>query len=114
MPEQNPKLRIQNFSEVALGYTDENALKEASRCLQCKNSPCVEGCPVSVQIPAFIKQIKEGDFMGAIHTIKETNSLTCSMWTRMPSGDPVRSKMCPGKEGSAYCHRPSGTFCGRL
>ena len=56
MPEQNPKLRIQNFSEVALGYTHDNALREASRCLQCKNSPCVEGCPVNVQIPAFIKK----------------------------------------------------------
>ncbi len=75
MPEQNPKLRIQNFNEVALGYTDTNAVKEATRCLQCKNSPCVEGCPVNVPIPAFIKQIREGDFMGAIHTIKSTNTL---------------------------------------
>jgi glutamate synthase (NADPH/NADH) small chain len=64
MPEQNPKLRIQNFNEVALGYTRENALREAARCLQCKKPACVEGCPVNVQIPAFIKQIKEGDFYG--------------------------------------------------
>ncbi len=75
MPEQNPKVRIQNFNEVALGYARENALREAARCLNCKNMPCVEGCPVNVQIPQFIQKIKDGDFMGAIHTIKETNSL---------------------------------------
>ncbi len=75
MPEQAPKQRIQNFSEVALGYTKENAMMEAQRCLGCKKPPCVEGCPVNVQIPQFIQKIKEGDFMGAIHAIKETNSL---------------------------------------
>jgi len=75
MPEQNPKVRMQNFNEVALGYSRESAIREASRCLNCKNMPCVDGCPVNVQIPKFIKKIKEGDFMGAIHTIKETNSL---------------------------------------
>ena len=61
MPEQDPKKRIQNFNEVALGYTRENAIREASRCLQCKNMPCVEGCPVNITIPAFIKKVKEGD-----------------------------------------------------
>ena len=114
MPEQNPKMRIQNFSEVALGYTHENALREASRCLQCKNSPCVEGCPVSVQIPAFIKKIKEGDFMGAIHTIKETNSLPAVCGRVCPQETPMRIKMRVRKEGPAYRYRPSGTFCGRL
>jgi glutamate synthase (NADPH/NADH) small chain len=75
MPEQAPKQRIQNFAEVALGYTKENAMREAQRCLGCKKPPCVEGCPVNVQIPQFIAKIKEGDFMSAIHIIKETNSL---------------------------------------
>ena len=99
MPEQNPKMRIQNFSEVALGYTHDNALREASRCLQCKNSPCVEGCPVSVQIPAFIKKIKEGDFMGAIHTIKETNSLPAVCGRVCPQETQCESKCVLGKKG---------------
>ncbi len=99
MPEQNPKLRIQNFNEVALGYTHDNALREASRCLQCKNSPCVEGCPVNVQIPAFIKKIKEGDFMGAIHTIKETNSLPAVCGRVCPQESQCESKCVLGKKG---------------
>jgi glutamate synthase (NADPH/NADH) small chain len=99
MPEQDPKLRIQNFSEVALGYTHENALREASRCLQCKNSPCVEGCPVNVQIPAFIKQVREGDFMGAIHTIKETNSLPAVCGRVCPQETQCEEKCVLGKKG---------------
>lgn len=99
MPEQNPKMRIQNFSEVALGYTDTNALKEASRCLQCKNAPCVEGCPVNVPIPAFIKQIKEGDFMGAIHTIKSTNSLPAVCGRVCPQETQCEEKCVLGKKG---------------
>ncbi len=99
MPEQNPKQRIQNFSEVALGYTDSNALKEASRCLQCKKPPCVEGCPVSVQIPEFIKKIKEGDFMGAIHTIKETNSLPAVCGRVCPQETQCEEKCVLGKKG---------------
>jgi glutamate synthase (NADPH) small chain len=99
MPEQNPKLRIQNFNEVALGYTHDNALREASRCLQCKNAPCVAGCPVSVQIPAFIKKIKEGDFMGAIHTIKETNSLPAVCGRVCPQETQCESKCILGKKG---------------
>ncbi len=99
MPEQNPKLRIQNFKEVALGYTDSNALKEASRCLQCKKPPCVEGCPVNVQIPEFIKQVKEGDFMGAIHTIKETNSLPAVCGRVCPQETQCESKCVLAKKG---------------
>jgi len=99
MPEQNPKQRIQNFSEVALGYTDVNALKEASRCLQCKKPPCVEGCPVNVQIPEFIKKIKEGDFMGAIHTIKETNSLPAVCGRVCPQETQCEEKCVLGKKG---------------
>jgi len=75
MPKQDPKLRVQNFNEVALGYTKERALREASRCLACKKSPCVAGCPVDIDIPAFIALIRKGDFIGAIHKIKEKNSL---------------------------------------
>ena len=99
MPEQDPKLRIQNFNEVTLGYTRENAIREASRCLQCKNMPCVEGCPVNITIPAFIKKIKEGDFMGAIHTIKETNALPAVCGRVCPQETQCESKCILGKKG---------------
>ena len=99
MPEQAPKLRIQNFSEVALGYTRENALREASRCLGCKKPACVEGCPVAVKIPEFIKQVKEGDFMGAIHIIKETNSLPAVCGRVCPQESQCESKCVLGKKG---------------
>ena len=99
MPEQNPKLRIQNFNEVALGYTRDNALREASRCLQCKKPACVEGCPVNVQIPAFIKQIKEGDIMGAIHTIKETSTLPAVCGRVCPQESQCEAKCVLGKKG---------------
>lgn len=99
MPEQNPKMRIQNFSEVALGYTRENALREASRCLNCKNQPCVSGCPVNVQIPAFIKKIKEGDFMGAIRTIKETNALPAVCGRVCPQESQCEKECIVGKKG---------------
>lgn len=75
MPTQVPGERIKNFSEVALGYGAETAVAEANRCLNCKKPKCVEGCPVEVPIPQFISLIKEGDFAGAIQTIKSKNSL---------------------------------------
>jgi glutamate synthase (NADPH) small chain len=99
MPEQNPKLRIQNFNEVALGYTRENALREASRCLNCKKPECVEGCPVNVKIPEFISKIKEGDFMGAIHKIKETNALPAVCGRVCPQESQCESKCILGKKG---------------
>ncbi|HEY3275725.1 MAG TPA: bifunctional dihydroorotate dehydrogenase B NAD binding subunit/NADPH-dependent glutamate synthase [Syntrophorhabdaceae bacterium] len=99
MPEQNPKVRIQNFDEVALGYTRENAMREAARCLQCKNSPCVEGCPVNITIPAFIKKVKEGDFLGAIHVIKETNALPAVCGRVCPQESQCEEKCVLGKKG---------------
>ena len=99
MPEQEPKIRIQNFSEVALGYTRENALREASRCLGCKKPSCVEGCPVNVQIPEFIGQIKKGDFEGAIRTIKETNALPAVCGRVCPQESQCESKCVLGKKG---------------
>jgi glutamate synthase (NADPH/NADH) small chain len=99
MPEQAPKLRIQNFSEVALGYTRENALREAARCLGCKKPACVEGCPVAVQIPEFIKKVKEGDFLGAIHTVKETNALPAVCGRVCPQESQCESKCVLGKKG---------------
>jgi glutamate synthase (NADPH/NADH) small chain len=75
MPEQEPEVRKRNFDEVPLGYTPEMAREEAARCLQCRNPNCVKGCPVGVDIPAFIGLIREGDFNGAIRKIWEKNSL---------------------------------------
>ncbi len=77
VPEQDPKARIHNFNEVALGYTFELAKEEASRCIQCPYNfaPCIKGCPVNVNIPGFIKKILEGDMKGALEVIHETNSL---------------------------------------
>jgi len=75
MPHQDPMERVRNFDEVALGYTREQAIAEAARCLECKNPKCVQGCPVNVDIPGFIAQMKTGNFDGAIATIKLTNSL---------------------------------------
>ena len=62
MPEQDPHIRNKNFKEVALGYTEEMAVEEANRCLNCKHKPCVNGCPVNVQIPDFISLVKERKF----------------------------------------------------
>ncbi|MBR2674696.1 MAG: NADPH-dependent glutamate synthase [Mogibacterium sp.] len=75
MPAQDPKVRAHNFEEVALGYEEAVALAEAERCLNCKNQPCVSGCPVNVHIPEFIMKVKEGDFEGAYQIISETSSL---------------------------------------
>ena len=63
--EQNPEVRAKNFEEVCLGYNEEEAMAEASRCLNCKNAMCVKGCPVSINIPAFIHEVKEGNFAEA-------------------------------------------------
>ncbi|MBN1664791.1 MAG: NADPH-dependent glutamate synthase [Deltaproteobacteria bacterium] len=75
MPEQQPLERIKNFNEVPLGYSEETAMAEASRCIQCKKPTCVTGCPVDVDIPAFVKLISEGKFIEAAHKLKETNCL---------------------------------------
>lgn len=75
MPVQNPDVRNKNFDEVALGYTEEQAIDEAKRCLQCKNKPCTQGCPVQIDIPSFIHQVAEGNFEEAYKIITESSSL---------------------------------------
>ena len=75
MPEQQPDVRNRNFREVALGYTAEMAIEEAQRCLQCKNKPCISGCPVNVRIPEFIERVAAGDFASAYDIITSTNNL---------------------------------------
>ena len=73
--EQAPKVRATNFDEVCLGYNKEEAMEEASRCLGCKKAKCVEGCPVSIHIPDFIHQVKEGNFEEAYRIISESSAL---------------------------------------
>ena len=75
MPTQDAKVRARNFNEVALGYSQEVAIAEANRCLNCKNKPCVAGCPVNINIPDFITLVKQGDFEGAYQIINKTSSL---------------------------------------
>ena len=75
MPEQKPEVRRRNFEEVPLGFDEETALREAERCLQCKKPTCIDGCPVAVDIPAFIQLIKEGEFTKSIRSVWERNSL---------------------------------------
>ena len=75
MPEQDPNVRNSNFKEVTLGYTMEMAQEEATRCLQCKNAPCMDGCPVSVHLPEFINHLVAGDMENAYDSIAATNNL---------------------------------------
>ena len=75
MPVQEPDVRNKNFSEVSLGYTLEDAINEANRCIGCKTKPCMSGCPVNVDIPDFISFIKDGDIESAYRKIKEKNFL---------------------------------------
>ena len=75
MPVQDPNVRNKNFSEVALGYTLEMAMEEATRCLNCKNKPCVAHCPVNINIPEFISQVAIGEFEKAYEIISESSSL---------------------------------------
>ncbi|MBT3260897.1 NADPH-dependent glutamate synthase [bacterium] len=99
IPEQEPALRIKNFEEVALGYTEEQALLEASRCLQCKNSPCVSGCPVQVQIPKFIQLIKEKKYLESAKKIKETNALPAVCGRVCPQESQCEKKCILGIKG---------------
>jgi len=99
MPEQDPKVRRGNFDEVPLGYTPETAMREAARCIQCKKPGCVGGCPVDVRIPEFIRQIAEGDFLGAARTLKDTNSLPAVCGRVCPQEDQCEKFCILGKKG---------------
>jgi glutamate synthase (NADPH/NADH) small chain len=99
MPKQDPKVRRKNFNEVALGYNEEQALAEANRCLQCKNAPCVKGCPVEIDIPAFIKLIRERKFDEAIKKIKEKNSLPAICGRVCPQEEQCQQQCTLGKVG---------------
>ncbi len=99
MPEQDPEVRSKNFKEVALGYTSEIALEEAERCLHCKNSPCVNGCPVNVPIPEFIAKIREGDAVGAYQVIRSQNALPAICGRVCPQESQCESKCVRGIKG---------------
>ncbi len=99
MPVQDPVVRASNFSEVALGYSEETALDEAARCLNCKNMPCVSGCPVNIHIPAFIEKIKEGDFEAAYQVISESSSLPAVCGRVCPQETQCEAKCVRGIKG---------------
>ena len=101
MPEQDPKVRARNFKEVALGYTEEQAVEEANRCLGCKNPKCVEGCPVNVRIPEFIKKIQERDFKAAYEIVTSTNALPALSGRVCPQESQCECKCVRGIKGEA-------------
>ena len=98
MPEQAPEVRARNFNEVPFGYPPELALLESSRCLQCKKPKCVEGCPVEIDIPAFVKLIREGDYAGAARKLKERNSLPAVCGRVCPQEDQCEKLCIVGKK----------------
>ncbi|MBQ2945717.1 MAG: NADPH-dependent glutamate synthase [Clostridia bacterium] len=101
MPSQEAEVRAHNFDEVALGYSEETAIDEAMRCLNCKNMPCVEGCPVKIRIPEFIGKIKEGDFEGAYQVISKSSSLPAVCGRVCPQETQCESKCVRGIKGES-------------
>lgn len=101
MPVQDGMVRSQNFEEVTLGYDEAMAKEEAERCLHCINKPCVAGCPVGIDIPTFIEQIKEGDMEGAYHTLKLSSSLPAVCGRVCPQESQCEQKCVRGIKGEA-------------
>ena len=99
IPEQEPLVRNKNFDEVALGYTEEIAIDEAKRCLNCRQHPCVSGCPVNIHIPEFIAKIRENDFEGAYQVIQQTSSLPAVCGRVCPQELQCESKCVRGIKG---------------
>ena len=99
MPTQDASVRAHNFDEVALGYTEDVAIDEANRCLNCKNMPCVAGCPVKIRIPEFISKIKEGDFEGAYQIITQTSSLPAVCGRVCPQETQCEARCVRGVKG---------------
>lgn len=96
MPTQEPNVRNKNFLEVAIGYTEEVAIEEAQRCLNCKNKPCVSGCPVHISIPDFIKEVAQGNFSGAYDVISKSSSLPAVCGRVCPQETQCESKCVRG------------------
>ncbi len=99
MPAQEPNVRNKNFKEVALGYSKETAVDEANRCLNCKNKPCVNGCPVNIDIPAFIQKVKDEDFDGAYDIISTSSSLPAVCGRVCPQETQCEGKCVRGIKG---------------
>ena len=97
--EQEPEVRAANFEEVCLGYNEEEAVAEAKRCLNCKNAQCMKGCPVSINIPAFIAQVKEGNFEEAYHIISESSALPAVCGRVCPQESQCEGKCIRGIKG---------------
>ncbi len=97
--EQDPKVRATNFEEVCLGYNSEEAMEEASRCINCKNAQCVKGCPVSINIPGFIEQVKNGDFDAAYDIISESSALPAVCGRVCPQESQCEGKCIRGIKG---------------
>ena len=99
MPMQDPKVRAHNFNEVATGYSFEVAKDEAERCLNCKNKPCVEGCPVNIDIPSFINEIKNNNLDKAYEIISKSSSLSAICGRVCPQESQCESKCTRGIKG---------------
>ena len=111
MPEQAPDVRNKNFEEVALGYTAEMAVNEAQRCLNCKNMPCVSGCPVNVQIPQFISLVAEGKFEEGYQKIAETSTLPAICGRVCPQENQCEGKCVRGIKGESVAIGRLERFC---
>ena len=98
MPVQDAQVRARNFEEVATGYPEESALLEAVRCLECKRPKCVQGCPVEVDIPAFIKRLKDGDMPGAVQALKGDNNLPAICGRVCPQETQCEARCVMGKK----------------
>ena len=101
MPQQDPRDRIHNFGEVALGYTPDMAVQEAKRCLHCKNPTCVNGCPVNIRIPEFIAKVAEGEFEAAYEVISSTNALPAVCGRVCPQENQCEGKCVRGIKGES-------------
>ena len=99
--EQEPQVRAKNFEEVCYGYNEEEAMAEASRCIGCKNAPCMNGCPVSINIPGFIAQVKEGNFAEAFKIISESSALPAVCGRVCPQETQCEQKCIRGIKGEA-------------
>ena len=97
--EQDPKVRATNFEEVCLGYNREEAMEEASRCINCKNAQCIKGCPVSINIPGFIEKVKNGDVEGAYQVISESSALPAVCGRVCPQESQCEGKCIRGFKG---------------
>ena len=97
--EQDPKVRATNFEEVCLGYNREEAMEEASRCINCKNAQCIKGCPVSINIPGFIEKVKNGDVEGAYRVISESSALPAVCGRVCPQESQCEGKCIRGIKG---------------